>query len=188
MNETTPRPSYEQRVRQYLRDAGTVSTKAAIRCTLCPKITAETHSLDKLDKLAVESRVSWTAESEELVADTTWRTKALEWISDYHDQHGHGPTWIEFRLAHDPEAETLRYVHRNRAIASLYRHGYVTGKNIPFGLDVRDEPDRQRWLEIGAKKAANKAAKRAALAEAQALGGMEQRQPSGSEDGPARTH
>ncbi|MCZ4125586.1 hypothetical protein [Streptomyces sp. H39-S7] len=117
---------------------------AAVACALCPLVTAE-KGAEILAKAAEQP--SWTAgtaaaraRAAALAGDPAWRQSALEWITAYWSDHGHGPTWGKFRHEETLWSPDTTTTVRRIAVQLLVNGGHLTGTRIPFGLRVREVP------------------------------------------------
>ncbi len=125
------------------------SVQAAVDCALCPDITPErgveilvTTGVTNLSHLCSATAVV-RRQAHALVSDATWRQAALDWISGFWAEHGHGPTWSKFLAADLWPQECPKHVRRT-AMAKLYQRGFLDGTKMPFGLKASDDPRPRR--------------------------------------------
>jgi pterin-4a-carbinolamine dehydratase len=117
------------------------SIEAAVRCPLCPEVTAEVGVEALTKALEVEDyrrgwKITKTARerAERLTGDPGWRERALGWIDAFRHSHRHGPTWRQFGT--EPSlwpADTTGSVVIT-VLRELSRDGYLDGTKTPFGL------------------------------------------------------
>ena len=125
------------------------SVQAAVDCALCPDITPErgveilvTTGVTNLSHLCSATAVV-RRQAHALVSDATWRQAALDWISGFWAEHGHGPTWSKFLAADLWPQECPKHVRRT-AMAKLYQRGFLDGTKTPFGLKASSDPRPRR--------------------------------------------
>jgi hypothetical protein len=125
------------------------SVQAAVDCGLCPDVTPErgieilvTTGVTNLSYLC-GATVVVKRQADALVSDAAWRQAALDWISGFWAEHGHGPTWSRFLAAEVWPGECPKRVRRS-VMAKLYQRGFLDGTKTPFGLKASDDPRPRR--------------------------------------------
>ncbi|WP_331761879.1 hypothetical protein [Streptomyces sp. NBC_01546] len=122
------------------------SIGAVVACPLCPHVTVENALEILTTALGPNGGHAWWNSTKvvhdralQLTGDPAWRERALSWIDDFNESHGHGPSWRLFWRAPVlwPADTTVSLL--NTVMRQLNEGGYLDGTRTPFGLRRRTE-------------------------------------------------
>ncbi|MDQ0945979.1 hypothetical protein [Streptomyces sp. V1I1] len=127
---------------------------AAVACRLCPHIAPERGIELLTAEFSFSDWRSWftgTASAQgrasQLVSDPAWREPALAWVDAYNRNHGHGPTWGEFRREESiwtPPWDAVTTTVRRITLPLMSRAGHLDGMKTPFGMRRAIAPGESR--------------------------------------------